>query len=295
MSRVFEATKVAKALSDEAVLSFASGEFSAEPVPKPKGPEVLPFVDLADGPCTPSMGYRRVSIHVGAPGPILPFDGDNPRAAERYRILRTRIVHHPRQARLLCISSTSPRDGKTTTTVNLASALALKKETTALLIDVDLRRPQLAKLLGISETPGLADFLAGKCTLREAIVQFEDLPNLYFLPSGRAVGNPAELLDSDQWRNATEYFRKEFDHTVMDSPPIGPVADFDLIQAVCDGVILVVRPRHTNRDLLHKGMNLMNEKFMGAVVNCAEDWFLWRAQDASYYGYGSKPKNSKGR
>jgi capsular exopolysaccharide synthesis family protein len=296
MSRVFEAAKKTTGIANEIERSF-KGELHGEAAPKVRGPEVVPAPDPALRADTPvSTPYRTVSIQAFGPSPILPFEGKDHQAAERYRILRTRIVHNPRQVRLLCISSTTPRDGKTVTTVNLGASLALKKQTTALVVDVDMRRPQLAKLLGIPEKPGLAEYLAGRCTLAETIVQIDNVPNLYVLPSGQHSGNPTELLDSERWRTATEFFRTQFDYTVMDSPPIGPVADYDLIQDVCDGVILVVRPRHSNRALLQKGINQMTDKFLGAVINCAEDWFLWRVHEGSYYDYSSPdPEHSSGR
>ena len=232
----------------------------------------------------PTGTFHTAKIRVSAQAPILPFDGSHLNAAEHYRIIRTKIVQHPAKPRVLCISSTSMGDGKTVSSLNIACSLALKQGSTALLVDVDLRRPQLATLLGLPDRPGLADVLAGTCTLQEAIVQLAELPSLYFLPAGFRATNPAELLDSEAWRNLIASFRSDFDFTIMDSPPVGVVADYDLIQAVCDSVILIARPGHTDRRLLQKGVGRMPEdKFLGLVVNCAEDWFLWHPHP-HYYG-----------
>jgi capsular exopolysaccharide synthesis family protein len=237
-------------------------------------------------PAAPPAHYRTVSIRVPASAPLMPFDGTHLHAAERYRSIRTRIVQHPRQPRTLCISSTSTGDGKTVSALNIAASLALKKQTTALLMDGDLRRPQLAKLLGIPDSPGLADYLAGGCTLQEAIMQIEELPSLYFLPAGHGTTNPTELLDSDRWRQIMESLHQDFNFCVVDTPPIGLVADYDLIQTVCDGVILIVRPGHSNRSLLQKGLAQMpKDKFLGVVINHVAEWFLWQVQDRYYYGY----------
>jgi capsular exopolysaccharide synthesis family protein len=291
MSRVFEATRRAIVLPDDRTLSFETGEAAFEKVSTPREVEPEARGEQGTGISSPVLQDRTVPIRPFGPSQLLPFNSQNPWAAERYRILRTRIVHHPRQVRILCVSSTSPGDGKSVTAINLADSLALKSETRVLLVDVDLRRPQLANFLGIPGNPGLTDLLSGERTEAETIVRIERFPNLYFLPSGRSIRNPAELLDSEQWRKTAENFRNEFDYTVIDSPPIGPVADYDLIETVCEGVILVVRPGHSNRLLLQKGLDQMNDKFMGVVINCAEDWFLWRTHDGSrYYQYSDESR-----
>jgi capsular exopolysaccharide synthesis family protein len=283
VSRVFEAAAKADEKNSAVEKSEAIAE-TAKPALKDSAKEATPAPE-------PLPRYRTVPIELIGPSQLLPFNSQDPFAGERYRILRTRIAHHPKQARTLCISSTSPRDGKSVTAINLATSLALKKNTNVLLVDVDLRRPQLARFLGIPEEPGVADLLSGNSTLEEVIVRIERFPNLHVLPAGRPIGNPAELLDSEQWRKAAVQFRQEFDYTVMDSPPIGPVADYDLIQTVCEGVILVVRPGHTSRSLLQRGIDHLNDRFMGAVINCAEDWLLWHSQDGSYYyRYAEEPR-----
>jgi capsular exopolysaccharide synthesis family protein len=234
---------------------------------------------------TPQPEYRRVSIRVPAGAPVLPFDSVNSDAAERYSIIRTRIVQHISSPRVICVSSTSAGDGKTVNALNIASSLALKKETTVLLVDGDLRRPQLASLLDLPESPGMAEYLAGNCAIEQALVCITEMPHLYFLPSGHCPRNPAELLDSNRWRSLMEALRRQFDFIVIDCPPMGVVTDYDLILAVADGVILVARPGHSNRNLLYKGLEQVPEdKLLGVVVNCAKDWFLHRTEPL-YYRY----------
>jgi capsular exopolysaccharide synthesis family protein len=205
---------------------------------------------------------------------------------ERYRLVRTKIVQHPNQPRVLCVSSASPSDGKTVTALNTAASLALKSDTTVLLVDADLRRPQLARILGLPESPGLADVLAGTCSLEDAIVRIPELPRFHFLPSGRSSANPTELLDSPQWLALVQLFKETFTFSVIDTPPVGLLADFDLIQSACEGILLVVRPGHTKRHLLQKTLDQMPaERFLGVVVNASNDWFLWRTHDYYYSGY----------
>jgi Mrp family chromosome partitioning ATPase len=118
----------------------------------------------------------------------------------------------------------------------------------------------------------------------------EQFPNLYFLPSGSAVLNPSELLSTAKWQALLEVFRREFRFTVFDAPPIGMVADYEQLQLACDGVVLVARPDHTNRRLWRKAVEIVpKSKQLGVILNCVEDWFLWKTN--SYYHYHSaKPQ-----
>ncbi len=264
---------------------------TAEPKPDASAPaEVRPT------PPASKPGYRTVSIRVPAGAPVLPFDGTHSLAAERYRIVRTKIVQRYPTPQVLCISSTTAGDGKTVNALNLASSFALKKDTTALLLDVDLRCPQLASLLGVPDSPGLADILAGRSSIENALVQIAEMPNLFFLPAGHPFRNPAELLDSIRWPSLIEGLRKQFHFIILDCPPMGIVADFDLIHPVADGIILVARPGHSKRKLLHNGLEQVSkDKLVGVLLNCVEDWFLWRTQDSSYYRYSYHAPNQQSR
>lgn len=230
--------------------------------------------------------YRVEHLRLSAGTPVIPFDGTDSRASEQYRLIRTRVVHDPRKPRMLLISSASPRDGKTITSVNLAAALALKSDSRILLIDGDLRRPAIAAMLGISAEPGLGSVLRGECTIEEAIIHVAEVPGLYVLPAGHVSANPTELLDSARWAHLCASIRTLFHHTVIDSPPVNSVADYELLEKVVDGVIVVVRPDHTNRALAYKVLEgIPRDKQFGLVVNCATEWFLFKPASPFYY-YG---------
>src|SRR5580658_723516 len=285
MSRFFEA-----ALRKQDLASargwLPDGQSQSFPVPDAAA---LPDNSVRATVAAPSFpgpaGFRLVSMQPPADVPSISFDTAE-QAAESYRIIRTKIVQAPRAPRLICISSSTPGDGKTVTAINIAGSLALKRETTAVLVDTDLRRPRLSGLLGIPPSPGLAEVLAGSCSVQDTVVQVAELPSLYFLPAGRSSINPTELLDSDRWRSVVKWLHNTFTFVILDSPPVGMVADYDLIQSVCEGILLVVRPGHTNRKLLQKAIDQMPpEKLLGAVVNAVDDWFLWRAHGHYYGGY----------
>ena len=254
-----------------------------------QGPPVLPEA-VCGLPVLASSAYlkncRSVSIRVPSGSPALPFDGTDTLASERYRIIRTKLVQHATSPRVVCISSSGSGDGKTVSSLNIAGSLGIKRETTAVLVDADLRCSQVAALLGLSNSPGLADVLSENCKIEEALIRIEQVPNLYVLPGGVLSRNSTELLDSSRWPALINSLRKEFDFVVLDSPPMGIVADYDLIHPVADGIVLVARPNHSDRKLLYKAIEKVpKEKLIGIILNCVEDWFLWRTNDSSYYRY----------
>ena len=117
-------------------------------------------------------------------------------------------------------------------------------------------------------------------------VRLQPLENLYLLPRGAETDSPSELLDSERWPEICNELRRKFDFIVLDTPPAGLVADYELIQKACDGVIFVVRPDHTNRTLCYKALQIVPaEKLIGVVMNCAEEFFLQKTYGYSYYSY----------
>jgi capsular exopolysaccharide synthesis family protein len=227
---------------------------------------------------------RNRPICVRGTGPVLPFD-DRRKTIEQYRLLRTKIQQHSSEPRVLLVAGSGPGDGKTTTAINLAGVLSLKPHTTAVLVDADFRRSTIRKVLGLQDGPGLVEILTGQCALEEALIRTEQYPNLYVLGSGEQLQNSAELLDSPRWTSVLSALRREFSYVVLDSPPIGTLADYDLLQASADGVILVVRPDHTRRELAMKAVNsIPKDKFLGVVMNGVEKWFLKK----DYYSYAQE-------
>ena len=148
---------------------------------------VEPEFALYDGDGT---GIRTLAIQVPASVPILPFDGAHPAASEQYRLARTKIIQHPRQPRIIQVSSPGPGDGKTITAINLAGALSLKTGGAVLLVDGDFRRSVVHSHLGLPAGPGFAEVLAGSCPLEAALIHVEQFHNLYVLPAGTTKSSP---------------------------------------------------------------------------------------------------------
>ena len=233
---------------------------------------------------------RTLRLRIAAPSPLLPFEDNRSHASEQYRMLRTKISQHPKQPRLIVVSSAASRDGKTTTAVNMAGALSLKNEAKVVLLDADLRKSTIHLQLGLPERPGLVDVLTGACSIEQALVQAQEFPNLYVLSAGTLASNPAELLDSVEWPKLCTRLCNSFRYIVVDSPPLAGVADYDLIQAVADGIILVVRPDHTKRPLCQKALaTVSKEKFLGVLMNCVPASFLTPETHPDYYS-GREPR-----
>ena len=237
---------------------------------------------------------RTLSLRIPAPSPLLPFEEGQWRPSEQYRILRTKIVQHVAQPRMIVISSPASGDGKSVSAINTAAALSLKVEAQVLLMDADFRKSSVHALLGLPESPGLAEVLRGACSLDEALVRTREFPNLFVISAGKPPENPAELLDSPAWQALSGRLRELFRYVILDSPPVGAVADYDLIQAVCDGVILVVRPDHTNRQLCQRSLETVPKtKLLGVLLNCVPEWSLARSAGGDYYYYYSGEKASQ--
>lgn len=218
---------------------------------------------------TPAV-IRTITVTAAGSKPILPFDLGDSAVNEGYRKIRTQLLQAPTEPRVLVVTSPSQGDGKTLTSINLAGALALKHDITCVLVDADLRRGDIAASCGLPEGPGLGDYLSGRCRLEDALIRVEQLPNLYIITSGEYRINPVELLDSPRWQALLENLRRRFRFVVVDVPPMGSLADYDLVEAASDGVILVVRQDHTNRKAVQTALESIPPiKRLGVILNAA--------------------------
>ena len=288
MSKMFDGLRKAPGAVPDLDLAALVGVGAIDtPTPEPPEETGTPLPEPAAAPLsTAASPHRTVSLRLPRNSPALPFDGDQWVVNEQYRILRTKLVQHPGQPRMILISSTGPADGKSITAINLAGVLSLKSEANVLLLDSDFRRSSIHNHLGTPKTPGLAEVLSGACALDDAIVAAAELPKLFILPAGKPEGNPAELLDSSRWTAVVAALRAQFKYIIVDSPPFAAVADYDLLQMAGDGVLLVVRPDQSNRDLCKKALETIpKEKLIGVVMNCVPQFFLTR-QYGYGYGYG---------
>jgi polysaccharide biosynthesis transport protein len=202
-------------------------------------------------------------------------------AAESYRTLRSSLLlGADGKHKVLVITSALPGEGKTVTAVNCAAVLA-QQGTKVLLVDADLRRSSLHRNFGIRKEPGLGDVLSGRCAAEDAAVAVESIPRLAVVTSGAGLPYPAEALASEAMHKALQRWRNEYDHIVIDTPPVGMVTDAVVLAAQADSVLLVARASGTTRQALCRTRDLLvraNATIAGVVLNGVD-----QSYGSSYY------------
>jgi capsular exopolysaccharide synthesis family protein len=231
---------------------------------------------------------REAADRQEIPGQLVSFVAPGSFAADQYRSLRHVIERLQKEEglRVLAVTSPTPGDGKTVTTLNLAGALAQASGARILLIDADLRRPSVANYLPFDRTRlrGLVDAIVDPdASLGRFARRFDHL-NLSVLPAGVVESGTYELLTSPRLEVLLAEARTEYDYVLIDTPPLVPVPDSRLIGRWVDGFVVVVAAHKTPRRLLGEGLNLLDPaKVLGLVFN-----FDSRPLSSyhGYYGYG---------
>lgn len=192
-------------------------------------------------------------------------------AAEQYRVLRHLVETLRKRANLQVIGVTSPGvgDGKTVTAINLAGALSQSDDARVLLVDMDLRRPAIARYLAVAQArPTLADALGTPgLALKDAVIELPRF-NLSVLQAPVSAAAPYELLRSPRLEALLAEARQQYDYVVLDTPPFVPFPDCRLIAKSVDGFVLVVAANRTPRGVLAEALKAMDpEKAVGYVFN----------------------------
>jgi capsular exopolysaccharide synthesis family protein len=217
--------------------------------------------------------------------------------AEQYRALRHLVEQRHKDGDLSVIAVSSPGvgDGKTTTAINLAGALSQASSAAVLLIEADLRRPSIGRLLGFedSHSVGLVDaILDPRLTLAD-IVQPRPPYNLNIVLAGQTPASPYEILQSARLGELLDEARQTYDYIVMDTPPLAPVQDCRVVARWVDGIVLVVAADHTPRALLEAALDTLEpHKVLGLVFN-GYDHLFSRRHAQHYVGYYAAPANEK--
>ena len=169
--------------------------------------------------------------------------------AEKFRFLAVRLrqLRQSRPLKKVLITSTIPEEGKSTVAANLACTLARRKPQRTLLLEGDLRRPNIAAQFGLARLPGLCEWLSGE-TPTINIYRLGDL-GVWLLPAGSAPENPLELMQSGRLSPLMEQLEAWFDWIVIDSPPVLPLADTSLWSRLADGILLVTRKGITEKHM----------------------------------------------
>jgi succinoglycan biosynthesis transport protein ExoP len=234
---------------------------------------------------------------------LLLIHGRRSVSGEAYRVLRTnlRYLNGDQPIKTVVFSSPSPNEGKTTTVVNLALAMA-EAEMKTLILESDLRKPTIHEIFGVDGEPGLTNFLVGESGIKD-IVRPTAHRNLWVVPVGLRVNQPSELLGSPIMAHLIGSLREEYDAVLMDSPPIMPVTDGAVLARQADGVVMVVRSGVTTMDSYLAARQLFENvkaPVVGTVLNYVTPSSVCGGKRRySYYSYyggnGDKKRANKNR
>jgi len=244
---------------------------------------------LVPAPIIGTISYDTAAVETPL---ITTIDTYAPRA-EAFRVLRTNLqfIDPDIERKVFVITSSLPGEGKTTTAVNLALALAEGGES-VVLVEGDLRRPKISEYLRLESAVGLTTVLIGKLPLEDAI-QTTAREGLAVVTSGATPPNPAELLKSTTMGTLIAALREKYDIVLIDAPPLLPVTDGALLAAQADGALLVVRHGKTTTDqvsLAVERLQAVGATPVGVIFNMTP---LKGGDGYGYgYGYGYAPEKS---
>ena len=249
-------------------------------IPEISSKEIAAKKFSSNGSGSPELGEDEAAIsrlitHLDPKSPI----------SEAYRTLRTNIQFQKLKHKESCllITSSAPKEGKSTTIANLAITTAQMGSRT-LLVDTDLRRPVIHTVFNLNKDKGITNYLMGKMTYNE-IVKPTIVDNLSVITSGPLPPNPSEMLSSPEMDEFIEMCRSNFDVVLFDSPPVIAVTDAAILSTKLDGTVLVVKAHQTQRTAVARAKNLLdnvNARIVGCLLNSVN---IERAYGAYYHYY----------
>lgn len=193
--------------------------------------------------------------------------------AEQYRVLFTNLdqISHKDRSTVFAITSAIKGEGKSVTSLNLAYVMATEFKKRTVMVECDLRKPStVADMLEPPCPQGLSDVLKGEAELHASILQVEDT-GLFILPAGNITRKTSEILGSSRITGVINTLKAEFDYVLVDSPPVLPLVDMNVISRLVDGVIMVVRAGKTQRDIVQKAFKSLSKcNIAGVVLNGAD-------------------------
>jgi succinoglycan biosynthesis transport protein ExoP len=218
---------------------------------------------------------------------LIPHTDARSPVSEAYRAFRTSLLlASATSPKVIVITSSFAREGKTTTSVNLATVLAQMGKP-VLLVDADLRRPRLQKVFVGKMNLGLVNYLAANIPFDD-VIQPTDVPNLSVVLSGPIPPNPSELLASDRMKHLIQDVRSKYAYVIFDSPPVLAVTDAIVLAASADGVVLCVHGGQTPRELVQRSAEKLrqaNIPVLGAILNNLDLHQYGYTYRKSYYDY----------
>ncbi len=212
--------------------------------------------------------------------------------AENFKALRARILLSAEKdapPRTILVTSTYPGEGKSFVACNLAASIAFGVDEHVLLVDCDLRQPQVHEYLGYARSQGLSDYLSGRRELPELLIK-TDIPKLSLLTAGSPPHNPAELVSSRRMEAFIEEVRNRYDdrYVILDATPTQFTSEAAVLSRHVDGILLVVMAERSPRKAVLNGLrNLERDRILGVVFNGYSEPL--KSYSRYYSGYYPKP------
>jgi capsular exopolysaccharide synthesis family protein len=248
----------------EQIRSRSGGRADGAAVANAKGPATATAFAIAQ-----SLSSIEVDPHLVA------LTEPQSSIAEQYRQIAANLaqVTTTGSPKVILVTSAVPAEGKSVTTVNLAGVLAESGEQRVVVVDADLRKPAIHRLLGIDNQRGLADYLGGS-TMLEMVLQRSRLPNLWVLPAGRTPADSGDLLAGERMDDLLTRLRRDYDHVLLDTPPVVSTGDTACLAPRADGTVLVLRMERTPREVARHAVELLKKaraRLVGTVLTGVDD------------------------
>jgi capsular exopolysaccharide synthesis family protein len=221
--------------------------------------------------------------------------------AECTRAIRTNLLFMSpdKPFKRMLVTSSGPQEGKSTTVINLGTAMA-QSGNKVLVVDTDMRRPRLHRAFGVPNDVGVSSLVVGEGDIHSAIKATE-VPGLFVLPCGPVPPNPAELLHTKAFSQLLDKLGEHFDRIILDSPPVGAVADAVVLATQAEGVLVILKAGRTHRDVALRTVRSLRDvkaNIFGAVLNNVDlakskygEYYYGYAY--KYYGYGEQQKGAQ--
>ena len=240
--------------------------------------------DIARVTTAPIIG--EVAHHSSQNRVLVVSNKDRSVLAEQFRILRTNIgfllgvgVKCP----VLLVTSSIAGEGKTFCSMNLAAVWGIAGKKTVIL-ELDLRKPKIAKSLGLINEKGITHFMLGQVTAESIPIPIPNTENLYIVPAGLVPPNPSEMIMDPRMGEFISYLKTQFDLIIIDSAPVGLVSDSKIIAQLCDATIYIIRQRFTVKKQLPFINELYTQNLLPSIGILVNDVKIGGIN--SYYGYG---------
>ena len=260
-------------------------EQAARPAPEPKEPRPEPPPDR-DARVERRSARPGGKLDSPAADRLLGSANAGPLAVEQFRRLAAALIRAraERYLKSILVTSPAPGDGKSNVAVNLALTLSESYQKSVLLVDADLRRPMLHSLFGVENTAGLTEALSPTNRRSAATVEINEA--LTLLPAGRPETSPLGGLASDRLKHLIADAAARFDWIIVDSPPVGMLADAHLVSEAMDGALLVVRAGVTPYPEVEAAADTLgHERILGIVLNAVDpEEVLGEGYYSHYYG-----------